>query len=486
MDDHRGINAFAAGYDGGVCAIVVTQGALERLNRDEMQGVIGHEFSHIVNGDMSFNMGMIGVLAGLTFVGASGAYLMRKVAESGYADAQITPAIMISGMALFVIGYVGLFAAQLIRARVAGEREHLADMGSVQFTRNPEGLAGALDQVRASHSWVLLPEAEDVAHLFFAEAIYLDEERALSTHPLVADRIDRLAPGFAAGAYRARRTDPMAELEKALKEPARHVEGSEVASAAMLLAALPQGLRASLETIGGPSAVALALMLSIDDRDLPRETAAIEAAGLAPLAEPALRQAAITRTLPRAAVLPVADLALAELRNTASDKHRADIVRAMQAIVDASPALSVYRFAYFTFMKAQLAPERTQVTGNRSIADLRDEVALVLSLVAHAGCAGTSRHPAKGFALGVKEMELAPAAALISPGQCDTQTVMGAMRRLRELGPMAKARLVKGLLASVTADGTIRLTEAALMRMVGAFLDCPLPPMAAPEAVSQG
>jgi Zn-dependent protease with chaperone function len=212
MDEHRGINAFAAGFERQLCVIVVTRGALERLNRDELQGVIGHEFSHIVNGDTAFNLQLIGVLAGLTFIGAAGEYLLRAGARAAHAEFRIAAAMVMTGGFLFSIGYAGLLAGQLIKAKIAREREFGADAASTQFTRNPEGLAGALDQVRRNHSTVLHLHAEEVSHLFFAEAIFLGDERLLATHPPIDERIDRLAPGFAATQYRERRIDPFVEL----------------------------------------------------------------------------------------------------------------------------------------------------------------------------------------------------------------------------------------------------------------------------------
>ena len=210
MDQHRGINAFAAGFEHQLCVIVVTQGALERLNRDELQGVIGHEFSHIVSGDAAFNLQLIGVLAGLTFIGAAGEYLLRSGAQ--LMDVRVAAGTVMAGWFLFVIGYAGLVAGQIIKAKIAREREFGADAGSTRYTRNPEGLAGALDQVRHNHSTVLHPHAEEVSHLFFAEAVYLEEERLLATHPPIEERIERLAPGFASSRYRDRRVDPLVEL----------------------------------------------------------------------------------------------------------------------------------------------------------------------------------------------------------------------------------------------------------------------------------
>jgi Zn-dependent protease with chaperone function len=137
MDEERGINAFAAGYDVSNSIIAVTRGTLESLTRDELQGVVGHEFSHIVNGDMALNIRMIGVLAGIVFLGAIGGFVMRN-AEGRSKEAG---ALFLGGLGVYVIGYIGLFFARLIKASVSRQREFLADASGVQFTRNPDGLA---------------------------------------------------------------------------------------------------------------------------------------------------------------------------------------------------------------------------------------------------------------------------------------------------------------------------------------------------------
>jgi Zn-dependent protease with chaperone function len=479
LDQHGGINAFAAGFDGKLCVIVVTRGALERLNRDELQGVIGHEFSHIVNGDMAFNLQMIGVLAGLTFIGAAGEYIFRRMDQVGHTDFRVAAVLIFSAIALLTIGSIGLFAGQVIKARIAREREHLADAGSVQFTRNPEGLAGALDQVRRNHSTVVHLHTEDVSHLFFAEAVYLEDERLLSTHPPIEERIARLAPAFRAQEYRGRRTDP------AVGAPATPADllglvGSfgdrEVQAATVLVGSLPVAVHAALQTRDGAAALALALIHSAQDAVVAEEGAALRAAGFDALAQAALRLLPVTRALPASLHLPAADLALAELaREDAS--YRADIARALDAVMDADREVSVYRYACLNLMRWQLAPGARKA-GAKPLASLRDEVVLTLSLVAYAGCADKDDF-ARAFEAGVKEMELGAATAPAARERCEAQALTRALGQLAELAPLPKARVIRGYFAAVTADGAISPVEAALMRMMGAVLDCPLPPLAA-------
>jgi Zn-dependent protease with chaperone function len=489
MDYNGGINAFAAGFDGKLCVIVVTRGALERLNRNELQGVIGHEFSHIVNGDMAFNLRMIGVLAGLTFIGAAGEHAVRVMMESEGPDASV-PIGLVLGVPLAVIGFVGLLAGHAIKARVAREREYLADAGSVQFTRNPEGLAGALDQVRRGHSTVLHRHTEDVAHLFFAEAVYLDEERMLSTHPPIAERIEKLAPAFRTSEYRERRIDPLAELERGLKVAPSAVdqrfpptaadmvglvgscEDRDVRAATALVNALPADAQSALHSRDGAAALALALIHSSRDEMASAEDAALQAAGFDSLATAAAKLRPVTESLPIASHLPVADLALAELMRQ-PEAYRRDIVRALETLVDADREVSVYRYACLNLMKSQLAPGARK-SGMKRLDAVRDDVILILSLMAYAGC-DDKEDFARAFDAGVKEMDLGSAVAPAERERCDARTLTEALERLRELAPLPKARLIRGLYAAVSADGRVGLVETALMRMMGAALDCPLP-----------
>jgi Zn-dependent protease with chaperone function len=191
MDKESGINAFAAGWEVSNAVVAVTRGALETLNRDELQGVVGHEFSHILNGDMRLNIRMLGVLAGIVFLGSIGEFVIRSVRGTKEKEAL---AVLLIGVALFIIGYVGLFFARLIKAAVSRQREYLADASSVELTRNPHGLEQALAKI-ASDKEVLEVANRATQHLYFENPIKKFEQRSsklFDTHPPVLDRVNRL------------------------------------------------------------------------------------------------------------------------------------------------------------------------------------------------------------------------------------------------------------------------------------------------------
>ena len=506
MDAERGINAFAAGWDTTNCVVAVTRGALETLSRDELQGVIGHEFSHIVNGDIRLNIRMIGVLAGIIFIGAIGQFLMRSVRRS---EGKSAGQIVAVGLALFIIGYVGLFFARLIKAAVSRQREFLADASSVQFTRNPDGICGALDQIRAAAAGAAISGryAEEISHMFFGQAIRVYFGGLFDTHPPLEERIRRVNPRFAPAPYRSKRSAaPLAgELPEetgavGLVEPTGRrladtgvawgrsaadsaklvgaLDGAKVDYAARLIARVPAALREMVRDAEGARAALVALLLGPKDEVMRAQLEAMKQAGADALAERAARAAALTAVLSPAFHLTVVDLALPAIK-AAPQAAKDELIAALEAVINADRRVTVHEFVMLTLLRHQLAPQAKLPAADRNLADLRAEVLIVLSLIAHAGVrtdATVQREEAlrAAMAAGAKEMGLPVEAP---PGALSLDAVSAALANLKRLRPLEKARLVKGLFAAVSADGTIRVIEAELMRLVGAVLDCPLPPL---------
>jgi Zn-dependent protease with chaperone function len=239
LEQEPGINAFAAGHTPANAAVTVTQGALDRLSRDELQGVIGHEFSHVLNGDMRLNVQLMGWVFGLFVIGLIG----RMILEVSPRNRRNSGGLVALGFAVMVLGYIGLMAGRILQAAVSRQRERLADASGVQFTRNPQGLKGALVKIAAlpEGSALVAADAEQAAHMFFAEGL----SRVFATHPPILERIRELDPHF----------DPR-ELEAAAAEPdqdptAAEVAGHPAAGAGAGSAAVTSGLGAAP---GSPSA----------------------------------------------------------------------------------------------------------------------------------------------------------------------------------------------------------------------------------------
>lgn len=203
LDDEAGINAFAAGHSPNTAVVAVTAGTLRLLNRDELQGVIGHEFSHILNGDMKINLRLIAILFGILGLFTVGWWIFRvslggrhrlNARNKGSAG----PAFAVLGLALMAIGGIGLFFGKLIKAAISRQREFLADAAAVQFTRNPAGIAGALKKIGGygPHAQIDSTGAEEAAHLFFADGLSASFLNMMATHPPLVERIRAIEPAF--------------------------------------------------------------------------------------------------------------------------------------------------------------------------------------------------------------------------------------------------------------------------------------------------
>jgi len=193
LDNERGINAFAAGHSTSDAVVTVTRGCMTVLKRDELQGVIGHEFSHILNGDMRLNLRLMGMIFGILCLAVVGRVLLQ-VRSGSSRDRNPLPLV---GRALLLIGWIGMVFGRLIQAAVSRQREFLADASSVQFTRNPAGLSGALQKIGGLSygSKLEAAHAGEASHMFFGNGMGESLFGLMDTHPPLEERIERLRQG---------------------------------------------------------------------------------------------------------------------------------------------------------------------------------------------------------------------------------------------------------------------------------------------------
>jgi hypothetical protein len=199
LDGEPGINAFAAGWGPRDAAVAVTRGCLEQLDRDELQGVIAHEFSHVFHGDMRLNIRLMGVLFGIVCLTTIGRIIVRGVGRGAGRSSRGkggAGAIVLFGVALMIIGALGVFFARLIQAALSRQREFLADASAVQYTRNPRGIGMALAKIGGLTAQLRSPHAEEASHMLFADGMKRFLGGALATHPPVEERVERVLPGF--------------------------------------------------------------------------------------------------------------------------------------------------------------------------------------------------------------------------------------------------------------------------------------------------
>jgi hypothetical protein len=396
----------------------------------------------------------------------------------------------------------------------------------VQFTRNPDGIAGALYRIREESRGTLIQNrrAEDLSHMFFADSVKVWFGGLFDTHPPLEERIARAHPGCQPASYRQKRPeaapqddaaakkqeaaraiamgaatvlqdqagriqdaagrrggDVSAQWGRSAKESAQLVgtlDGGKVDYAKRLLSALPAALKEKLHDPEGARAALVAMLLAPKDDAMQPQLAALKAAGLDNLGNDAAAVAPLTRRLGPAFHLPAIDLALPAVK-AAPEASRAELVKALEAVINADRRVSLHEFVVLTLVRDQVAPKAKPRPGTRKVSELQAEAALLLTLVAHAG----TRQDATGkrgadlqaaLDAGAREMGITMPAGAPGP---TLDSAAGALNSLKDLAPLQKAVLVKGLFAAVSNDGSIRLMEAELMRLTGAVLDCPLPPL---------
>ena len=283
LEGEAGINAFAAGLTPANAVIGVTQGAVDGLSRDQLQGVIAHEFSHILNGDMRLNIRLAGLLHGILLIGLIGRGLFQAGGHGAGRRGRDSFAFLLVGAGLVATGSFGTLFANLIKAAVSRQREFLADAAAVQFTRNPQGIAGALKRIGAASVQGLLvhPRAPEMSHAYFTQGVSSFLGRLAATHPPLETRIRRLDP----------RWNGHFEEVLGASEPRAEAEAEAQARAPSLapgLASSPEGVLAT----GGVTALAQATQAAIDGIGRPDEAHLRYAQSLIGALHPTLRWAA--------------------------------------------------------------------------------------------------------------------------------------------------------------------------------------------------
>ncbi len=508
LEHEAGINAFAAGYTPADAAVAVTRGALERLNRDELQGVIAHEFSHVLNGDMRLNIRLIGVLFGILMIALIG----RRILEHGRfgGRGRDAAAVVVAALVAMAIGYLGLFFGRMIKAGVSRSRELLADASAVQFTRQTAGLAGALKKIAGLHEGAKLEhagDAEEVSHMLFGDGVGL--RGLFATHPPLLQRIQALEPGFGSeqlGQLSLRwRSEPPHGLEEDLRlgltgaatgvlPPARSamqvapaLVAAQVAQpqpddyrrADIIAAQLPEALRALAAQREDVVTLLLALLLDADASVRDRQHAEIAARlgrDRAVMAT-ALRDEHLVDLHPMLR-LPLASLCFPVLcRRPRAEMSR--VLDAIHAVVNADARVSVFEYCLGTLLRMQvrasLDPSRQRQFGRRRIADARHEIAALLSVVARAGH-DDGEDAVRAYRAGMQRVLPRDDLDFVVPSDGVTALEL-VWPVLDALEPHAKQLLVEAVTAAVSHDGRIGVAESELLRTVCAVLHCPLPPV---------
>ena len=515
LDGETGINAFAAGWSPSDAAVAVTRGCLEQLDRDELQGVIAHEFSHVFHGDMRLNIRLMGVLFGIVCIATIGRVLARSAGSgrrSSGSKKNDAAALAVFGVALMVIGYLGVFFARLIQAAVSRQREFLADASAVQYTRNPRGIGMALAKIGGLGARLDSPHADEASHLMFADGMVRMFGGLLATHPPLPTRIERILPGFQVQLQRnhsltsavgatplppgsaglAGDVGPIVGGAPAKATPAPNARSQRsrqlvasigaptagnVAAAHDLLAALPLDLAAATHEPARAHALVLALLL---DRTPARRDAQLS---LLPATDATLQYEvcasfqAVAR-LERRQRLPLLELAMPALRALPAVSKQA-LRQQARALAVADGDLSPFEFALLRTLErhVRLPGEQPPRPPARPRALVQHAAAstVLLSVLAHAGAHGDAAAAERAFARGRAELALPTTPGLLPAAQCSGIALEEAVTDLAEVSPLGKRNLLTACAEAAAADGVLEPDEVDLVRALAELWDCPVP-----------
>lgn len=496
LEREAGINAFAAGYAPADAAVAVTRGALEKLTRDELQGVIAHEFSHVLNGDMRLNIRLMGLVFGLLVIFIIGREIVANTPRGGKRG----PTIALLGFGLMLAGGIGMLFGRLIKARISRQREYLADASAVQFTRQTLGIAGALKKIAGIDAGSKLDakKGEEVSHMLFGDGV--GYSLLFATHPPLVERIRRIEPQFRPEQLQlkaAEWNEPGFYTDAGDEAPVKFLSTdktrtltpggvvSQVAqpgtddyrTAETLHATIPTILRAAAQSATDAPALLLALLIDRDNAIAGQQRMQIATTRGEAEAVRVLALYRGTENLHPALRLPLAALAFPLLRARPASELLA-FQALVTAVVQADGRVAAFEFVLARMLSVQLgdwlAPAASASNGKLRLAEVEDEAALLLSVVADAGSAHgeeARRAYAAGWAHLWPRSARPPMVPVDWPAALDA-----ALTGLDALVPLAKQLLIEALVTVLAHDGRVTIGEAELLRVTCASLHCPLPP----------
>ena len=514
LENEDGINAFAAGNSPADAAIAVTRGAATRLKREELQGVVAHEFSHILNGDMRLNLRLLGWTFGLLAVAIVARTVLNtspNVSRGSRKDG--AGALMLAALAVMLLGYIGVFFGRLLQAAVSRHRERLADASSVQFTRNPTGLTGALLKIAGTHSGsrLVTPEAEEVAHMLFAAGL----PRLFATHPPIEERLKALDPSFkkeslpalaaeaardaerqrAADTSRTPRPEDEAGADAFSSAPDRNVRGSAAQGIAALAGtmasenvryaqsardAVPEGLRDFVQSADHARALVLVVLASKVPEVLTQQRRILESAYGAEFTTRVLGMQALADSLPPALRLPAIQQIFPALRRL-SLRERQQLRDVVAALANADDRIDVFECCLTLLLASNLRDEMEAgpLHGSASLLQEIDAIHTLFVILAIQGT-GEDARARRAYEAGISVVlpEHRPPFREVAQWP---RALGDSLARLTNLRPFAKKVLIEGLVHCIAHDQKLSVEEGELLRTVCAVLHCPLPPILAPQ-----
>ncbi|MFT7443818.1 MAG: Zn-dependent protease with chaperone function [Granulosicoccus sp.] len=503
MDEEEGINAFAAGTEPSNAVIGVTRGCVQRLSRDELAGVVAHEFSHILNGDMRLNMRLMGLVFGLLVISIMGRGMVELLRFQSLSSRRsnskegggIVMAMFLVGIGLIVIGSLGVFFGRLIQAAVSRQREFLADASAVQFTRNPEGIAGALKKIggAALGSKMKSPKASEASHMFFSSGGLFSF--GLATHPPLAVRIKTIEESWD-GKFSESQLKPLAEghvrkekrqkgafdalpgvLAMSAVEEIGNDERREVSTGEKIHDGLAEHWKVASRDREEAQALIFGLLLAEDDELLAGEISFLKKSAGEEATTLALNWQSEVRGLHSARKIALIDLALPTLRGLSDLEYRR-FVEITRWLIASDTRVDLFEFMIQRVIERHLGSyferrgfQRVRYTKFRQ---LMKEANLLVSTIAEIG-AGSEAEAIAAYAVATEDW----------PGDLRRKgtTALGDLDKVLEkfdqASPLVKKELLIACGKAASKDGDLSSREAEMLRSIADSIGCPVPPFVA-------
>lgn len=508
MDNQRSINAFAAGYSPSNAIIAVTQGTIDNLSRDELQGVIAHEFSHILNGDMRLNIRMMGVLNGISIIGAIGYFLIMgnrySYHRSSRSNGRGQGGIIFAGLALMIVGYVGVFFARLIKSAVSRQREFLADASAVQFTRNPIGIAGALTKIYLIpfRSYISNPHSEEMSHMFFGEGMAGHLFEFMASHPPLEERIKRIRPSVRLEKLKKEYTSRLSQ-GRSFSEPILATAGQQFAQVSTLADTLNTTEDAVVDSVGSPSAVhvayAMALRESMPDEVLDalqtsegaqaliyslvieKATEALQIKALRDhvydeLVDRVVSLRPIVAKLDQRYRLPILDMAIPTLKEMTQGQRDEFLIR-LNGLVVFDRKVSLEEYVVQSILRRHLKENADRASRIRYayIEPVLPDCVLLISFMAYVGGGGKAQIT-RAFESGMSALG-SSRPKLLDRKFIKLDDLDRALEKLRKVAFKPRRKIIIACTKVVMSDDKVHIQEAEFLRAVAEVLDCPMPPI---------
>lgn len=494
------INAFAAGQSHNNSVIGVTRGTLSQLSRDELQGVIAHEFSHILNGDMKLNLRLIGVLHGILLIGILGEQIINSIRySSGKKDG--AGAIIVVALGLMFIGYAGTFFGKWIKSSVSRQREFLADASAVQFTRNKDTIAGALKKIGGMDEGSLLhsSSASEYSHAYFANGVSSFFDSMFSTHPPLEERIKQIDPGWngrfiapkIAAGEKSEPTEKKSTSIDGLAATAAILTATDqiinqvgvltennIEYAHQLLLTIPSSLKSSSQSAFSARAAIYAIL--IREQKNKKDTWELLVKHSDPLMPKLTKQLiAETKDLDEKLILPILELCINSLRELSNNQYK-QFRETINNIIASDKTVDLNEWVLQRLVIQQLdehfSIRKPAKEKHAYLGAVKNSAETLLSLIAYTEHKDSKEKAQQAFDKGINEIG-AKAFKFIPKEDFSLASLNMALDELSELKPLLKQRILKACAAIVMMDGETTRKGLELFRTVSISLNCPAPPL---------